>query len=240
MAAVCTLPLAPAQADAFTESGTIDMPDLRQYPAGPRRKAAFFNLLIPIIQTANQRIADDRQWLMSARTHHLSSINDQIRLVSLCESYKVACDGRGAPPWDRLLERVNTVPMPLVLIQAVEESGWGTSRLARDGNNLFGLRCFGAECGMAQRGTSRRFQRFESIQASVDAYLNNLNTHRAYHSMRVRRATLVQAGHSVRAEALIPTLHRYSTRGSTYLGALRSLLGDNAALIKRIRDDQTA
>ena len=49
----------------------------------------------------------------------------------------------GAPITDAdlvnaLLVRVDTVPASLALAQAAKESGWGTSRFAREGYNLFG------------------------------------------------------------------------------------------------------
>ena len=39
---------------------------------------------------------------------------------------------------DELLVRVDSVPLSLVLAQGAEESGWGTSRFAAEGNALFG------------------------------------------------------------------------------------------------------
>ena len=43
---------------------------------------------------------------------------------------------------DALLCRVDVVPPSLAIAQAAEESGWGTSRFAREGNALFGQRIY--------------------------------------------------------------------------------------------------
>ena len=51
--------------------------------------------------------------------------------------------------------RIGVVPEPLVLIQAAKESGWGTSRFAVEGNNLFGQRCYEKGCGIAPRGRAK-------------------------------------------------------------------------------------
>mgnify|MGYP003319967684 CR=1 FL=1 len=48
--------------------------------------------------------------------------------------------GHGDEAIDKLLSRVNIVPLPMVVIQAVEESGWGTSRFARQGPQPRGVR----------------------------------------------------------------------------------------------------
>ena len=110
----------------------------------------------------------------------------------------------------------------MVVIQAVEESGWGTSRFARQGNNLFGLRCFSEGCGMTQRGTGNQYQAFDSVQEAVRTYLHNLNTHEAYAELRQRRARLAQQGLEVTAEALIGALEDYAVRDD-YQDVLLSL-----------------
>ncbi|HKJ91279.1 MAG TPA: glucosaminidase domain-containing protein, partial [Oceanipulchritudo sp.] len=43
---------------------------------------------------------------------------------------------------DDLRRRVDVIPPSLALAQAALESGWGTSRFAREGNNLFGIWCY--------------------------------------------------------------------------------------------------
>lgn len=42
------------------------------------------------------------------------------------------------------MRRVDIILASLVLAQAALESGWGTSRFALDGNNLFGTRTYDA------------------------------------------------------------------------------------------------
>lgn len=207
-----------------------ELPDLGEIKAGPKRKAAFLGMLVPLVQAENARIQSDRNWLVGvhSRINPMTPPEKQ-RLAELCDNYGVRC----APGEisNELLKRVNTVPLEMVVIQAVEESGWGTSRLARDSNNLFGMRCFGSGCGIAQRGTSRRFQVFGSVRDGVGAYLHNLNTHRAYAQLRGQRAALAAKGKSISAEKLIGTLHNYST-SPDYQRQLLSLLRTNGELIR--------
>ena len=40
--------------------------------------------------------------------------------------------------YQELMFRVDSIPVTLALAQAIVESGWGTSRFARQGNALFG------------------------------------------------------------------------------------------------------
>lgn len=214
-----------------------ELPDLRAYPAGPERKQAFLELVVPIVEAENARIVAQRQWLeeLQSRNEPLSG-QEASRLASLCKNYKLACNGSKVPA--SLLKRVNGVPLTLVVIQAIEESGWGTSRLARQGNNLFGLRCFATGCGLAQRGSGRHYGAFDNVQQAVRTYLHNLNTHKAYQALRKRRAQLAEQGEPVSAEELIQALDGYAVR-EDYQDVLRSLLRSNQKLIERHRSDNT-
>ncbi|MFC3282978.1 glucosaminidase domain-containing protein [Litchfieldella rifensis] len=214
-----------------------ELPDLREKPAGPKRKAAFLALLVPIVEAENARISAKRDWLLTLQERETPlDEGERQRLAELCDDYRVAC--RGPDVDSRLLTRVATLPLEMVVIQAVEESGWGTSRFARQGNNLFGIRCFTSGCGLGQQGSGRRYQAFDSVQGAVRAYLHNLNTHRAYERLRTRRAELVRQG-AVTAEALIATLDGYAVRAD-YRDALLSLLRTNSDLIRRHSSDDTA
>jgi hypothetical protein len=48
------------------------------------------------------------------------------------------------------------VPAAVTIAQAILESGWGRSRLSQDGNNFFGMKCFGGPGGEASGCTSYR------------------------------------------------------------------------------------
>ncbi|MCM5703565.1 protein bax [Larsenimonas salina] len=213
------------------------MPDLREVAPGPERKAAFFELIMPLVNGANARIERERAWLTSLREQKTLSKLERQRLTQLCARYRLEC--KESIPWAALEQRVDTLPVELVVSQAILESGWGTSRLARRGNNLFGMRCFGKECGIQQLGSARRFQTFQSVGAAVEAYILNLNTHPAYATLRRLRA---QAGADERVPTgagLIPGLTRYSTRGIGYLHALRQILVDNQRAITQYRQVQS-
>lgn len=207
-----------------------ELPDLGEIKAGPKRKAAFLSMLVPLVQAENARIQSDRNWLfaVSTRVNPLRD-DEKARLARLCDAYGVTCEPGQVSR--ELLSRVNTIPLEMVVIQAVEESGWGTSRIARESNNLFGMRCFSAGCGIAQNGTSRRFQVFDSVRDGVRAYLHNLNTHRAYAQLRQERMALATSGRSISAERLIGKLHNYST-SPNYQQQLLSLLRTNGDLIR--------
>ncbi|WP_246744439.1 glucosaminidase domain-containing protein, partial [Salmonella enterica] len=65
----------------------------------------------------------------------------------IAKRYKVSWSGNTRRiPWNTLLERVDIIPTSMVATMAAAESGWGTSKLARSNNNLFGMKCTKGRC----------------------------------------------------------------------------------------------
>ena len=86
-----------------------------------------------------------------------------------------------------LLNRVNVLPISMMLAQAIIESGWGGSRFAQKGNALFGQWTWDKKKGISPTGIHRpsfAVKSFKNLQDSVDAYILNLNTHPAYLKLR--------------------------------------------------------
>ena len=108
-----------------------------------------------------------------------------------------------------LLERVDIIPNSMVATMAAAESGWGTSGLARENNNLFGMKCGAGRC----RGAMKGLPQFESVEQSVQAYVTNLNTHPAYSSFRKSRLQLRKADQEVTASTMIHKLKGIRPKG---------------------------
>jgi Bax protein len=130
-----------------------------------------------------------------------------------------------------LLHRVDILPPSLVLAQAATESGWGTSRFAREGNNLFGQRTYRPGNGIvpANRpdGETHEVKRFGTLFESVRSYMRNLNTHLAYRELRDLRAQLRRSGRPLSGALLADGLNAYSTRSSDYITDVRAIIRAN-------------
>nr|WP_285817562.1 glucosaminidase domain-containing protein [Echinimonas agarilytica] len=127
--------------------------------------------------------------------------------------------------------RINTVPVALALAQAAKESGWGTSRFARQGNNLFGQWCFSKGCGLVplQRkpGAKHEVATFDSPAYSVDAYVRNINANGAYQLLRQHRQSLQNQAMPELVKALILGLGSYSERGQAYVHEVDAMIDNN-------------
>jgi len=206
------------------------------------KKRIFFRTLAPLVLRANELILADRTRLAGlakavAAGRDLDS-GDRRWLGEIAARYRVIgdagklpdADGLGAV-CDELLVRVDAVPLSLVLAQGAEESGWGTSRFAAEGNALFGQWTWGGD-GIKPQGQraelgDHRIAAFETPLKSVMAYLLNLNSHPAYAALRARRTELRRGGGRVTGRELAKTLTSYSERGQAYVESLHALMTAN-------------
>lgn len=202
------------------------LPDLRKYPSGTPRKKAFLRTVMPYITKHNRTITADRHWLVAKQNDTHWSPAERNRLKKIAEHYKVRWSGNSQHiPWHTLLERVDIIPDSMVATMAAAESGWGTSKIARNNNNLFGMKC--SKC----QGTTKGYSQFDSVEQSIQAYVTNLNTHPAYHSFRKSRAQLRQKDQELTASEMIHKLESYSTSGTNYNNYLFTMYQSNRQLI---------
>lgn len=128
------------------------------------------------------------------------------------------------------MHRCNIVPPALVLAQAAKESGWGTSRFALRGNNLFGIHtwnpAFGFKAGAHSEQHPVLIRIYPDLRASVRDYIHNLNVGHAYVAFRELRARQKKPG-KMDAIALARTLGSYSQLGQRYTRHIQHLIRDN-------------
>ncbi len=117
------------------------------------------------------------------------------------------------------------------MAQAANESAWGTSRFAQQGNNLFGIWLFGEGAGLVpeQRpeGATYRVRVFGSLSASVAGYMHNLNRGHAYGKLRRLRARMRRTHQPLDGEVLAQGLLRYSERGAAYVAEIQAMIRHN-------------
>ncbi|HET8552064.1 MAG TPA: glucosaminidase domain-containing protein [Gammaproteobacteria bacterium] len=192
------------------------------------RKRVFFQALLPIVLAENARIASQRAFIKAQFANGGAGSGVLQRLAT---HYGISGDLDDPQVQKRLLRRVDVVPAALVLAQAAKESGWGTSRFAREGNNLFGVWTWNADAGIAPRGApddaNHYVRTFPDIRASVRDYLYNIDVGHAYLKLRKMRAQLRAHGDRPTALQLAEALENYSARGARYVDAVQKLIRRN-------------
>ncbi len=208
-----------------------ELPDFAAIRDITEKKAAFFSFLYPRIELANSRILIERAYLESlAGRDKLTS--SQVRwLEAQAERLRVDEEPGSPELFARLLKRLDVIPPSLVMAQAANESAWGTSRFATEGNNLFGQWCFSKGCGLVPQsrveGASHEVARFASPYQSVQAYIQNLNRHQTYQALRDIREKDRNNGEFPDGNALAGGLIGYSERGEDYVKEIRAMIGHN-------------
>ncbi len=216
------------------------LPDLHEIEQVDVRKAAFLDFLRPIVEGKNREIAADRDQLLTIAQRFAAdgriSLLDELWLERLARDYRF--DPEARTPAETIAElklRVDSVPVPLVLVQAAKESAWGTSRFARDANNLFGQWCYREGCGLVPKrrpaGASHEVREFASIERAVDAYLRNINSGNPYARLRQIRADLHAQGKKITGAALADGLLFYSQRRQAYVEEVKSMLRQYHAFV---------
>jgi Bax protein len=199
------------------------------------RKSLFLRSLLPIVLLENRRLQERRalaSLLLSKEQLPAKNSATYIWLNNVAREMRVRGDLTAPETRQRLLRRLDEIPPVLALAQAAIESGWGTSRFAREGNSLFGQWTFQSDNGLepSQRDDDANHfvQAFPNLQASVRAYMRNLNTSRAYREFRDSRAAMRAAGKDLSAEELASHLRRYSQRGMDYVRELQRIINSRS------------
>lgn len=200
------------------------------------KKRVFFLALLPMALMLNQEIDQQRQEMI----HILARIEDQQALSAgqladleeLRRYYRVKQDPlTSAKARKDLLQRVDVLPASLLLAQAANESGFGTSRFALEANNLFGEWTFTPGTGLVPEGrpegASYEVRVFPSIYESLRSYIRNINTHWAYRPLRTLRTNLHLKGQQASGLELAAGLELYSTRRSAYVDEIRTIIRHN-------------
>ncbi len=212
------------------------LPDFAHIYNTQEKKQQFFSYLIPIITSVNKRVTHEREKIKALQkninnTDTLNSVDDK-DLSSIAKKYRVdVSKGFDSTFFTNLLNKVDRIPPSLVLAQAANESAWGTSRFALEGNNLFGQWCFSKGCGLVPEhrsdGASHEVAKFSSVFGSVESYVLNLNRHSEYKQLRAIRNGTRQAGKSINGVDLANGLEGYSERGLEYVNEIQSIIRFN-------------
>ncbi|HEY5589416.1 MAG TPA: glucosaminidase domain-containing protein [Paludibacter sp.] len=154
-----------------------------------KRKELFIQHLLPAIIITRERLLDD--------LHHVEFIETRIgrkKKISYFDStFIVAMKHKYET--DSIIElkrKIYPHPVSLALTQAVLESGWGTSSIFRNGNNIFGIMSFSSDDSRSliqfQTGDDERYLRtYSSVIESVEHYYLLISKLSSYKRFRQKR-----------------------------------------------------
>ncbi len=228
----------PAPGPSIPRIAVDPLPEDFTWPSNiEHKKRMFFKVLMPLALAENARVLRQREALEAAISVFArgEAIDEDHpawqRIAVMARDYQL--DGEpGDPALHAALRlRVDVVPVELMLAQAANESGWGDSRFAREGNNLFGLWTYQPGNGIVPasrpEGETYAVRRYDTLRESVRSHIFNLNIGHAYEDLRAMRAAMRESGEELDAMALAGGLERYSIRGQEYIDEIRAIIRFN-------------
>ena len=198
-------------------------------------KKEFVNILLPIISYENQKILLEREKLKIIRQVLINKQtldkNNLKFLKNIAKHYNVeSIKKHKLDLVDELLDLVDIIPNSIVLAQAANESGWGTSRFAKEYNALFGEYTYDYSRGVVplrrENGAKHLVKSFSSVDKSVQSYFNNINTHYAYKEFREVRKIMRNLNNFSKVFLLVERLNTYAL-DKKYIETIKSIIKSN-------------
>ena len=200
--------------------------DIKTLGDTKKKRELFIKIVLPLILSENSKITEDRKKLFKILGKNFNTVGERVWLKRRFKEYKI--DDRDL---SKLKMRMDIIPASIALAQAANESGWGTSRFALEGNALFGQWTWSKK-GISPKNKdpdqSHKILQFQVLKASVKAYKNNLNTHNAYKEFREVRAQLRQENKQIIGLDLIKYLKAYAAIGEKYVLIIEDIIEKNS------------
>jgi len=208
------------------------LPDFRKIKNFKHRREAFCIFLRPLAQEENQKIWDTRQKVLRLLKKNKLNTKQQVFLKSIYHQYNIITTHMKSQSSMTILnKRLDIIPVPLLIAQAAIESAWGKSRFAREGNNLFGQRCFKKGCGIIpnNRPKNKEYEvkKFNNVSQSITSYIDNLNTNSHYKLLRTLRFKLRQQNIALDSIYLANGLKYYSKQKQDYVKKVQHLIANS-------------
>ena len=198
-------------------------------------KKDFVKTLLPLISYENQNILLERSKLDNIKIYLDNNKtlpkSDLQFLYKISKKYKLKTkDKHKYDLVKELLDLVDIIPNSIVLAQAANESGWGTSRFAREFNALFGEYTYDYSNGVVpllrEEGEKHLVKTFKSVDKSIQSYFNNLNSHYAYEGFREVRKIMREKNNFSNIKLLVHELDSYAA-DTNYIETINSIIDVN-------------
>ena len=200
--------------------------DLKTLGDTKKKRELFIKIVLPLILDENDKITEDRKKLFKIIGKNFNTVGERVWLKRRFREYKIEDQDLA-----KLKMRMDIVPVSIAIAQAANESGWGTSRFALEGNALFGQWTWSKK-GISPKNKdsdqSHKILQFQILKASVRAYKNNLNTHNAYQEFRETRAKLRQENKEIIGLQLTKYLKNYAAIGVKYVAIIEDIIERNS------------
>jgi Bax protein len=183
------------------------------------KKDKFIAAILPAILVAKHRIKKKRARVVNLLSKQKWTKKDSLFYLSLSDEYKTDNS-------EVLLNRMRVHPNSIILAQAIIESGWGSSRVFQEANNMFGIWSYNVNepriaAKFKRESETIYLRKYHDFSESIEDYFKTVGRTNAYREFR--RARLDTSD----PFKLIKHLTRYSELGEEYVIQLSSMIRFN-------------
>lgn len=199
------------------------------------KKKLFISILLPVIILGNELILIDRELMKIAfldknvKNIQYYSKKYRIKNFKTINFFEISLSQMNEIN-EELLQKINIIPISMILAQAAIESGWGSSRFVKEGNALFGEWTWKKNSGLKPKDNKdAKFsvKVFDNILDSINSYMLNLNSHPAYKKMRHYRTITLKEGNVLSGYDTSNYLDQYAEIGYEYVLKVTSMIKNN-------------
>ena len=166
--------------DQDTNTGVVTQAKDFTKVKGKSKKQIFIDTLILAIEKIRNKIETDKQYVISLIEKEVLTEEEKLYLDEMFTRYKVKNKSG-----KELVHKMVVPPTSFILGQASLESGWGSSKLAREGNNLFAIRStLKDKEKTVYLGPNQFYKKYETLEDSLMDYIMTLSRHSSYSNLR--------------------------------------------------------
>ena len=196
------------------------------------RPALFFEMMTPIVLKANEVLAVEREQVLLLRKEFDENGDLTPESMEKLNKWITRYDVKPSDDLDTLfntlIPRVDGVTPTLLLTAAAEDSGFGTSRYAREYNAIFNQRDWdgnGAVPDEKQKeGPQYRIKIFPSLYEAVLSQIHYLNTNGYFENYRMARAKYRRTHNLMRGYSVAHLLINFPYRPMKYPDIIKHLI----------------
>ena len=208
--------------------------NISQYQTN-RKKSVFLAILLPIALRANELVLQERKMMnMAFTTRNIYQIEYFSNKYKIKNFKKINFSRLTRSQLNliklELLNKIDSIPISMILAQSIIESGWGSSRFAQEGNALFGQWTWKDNDGIKPKGNLNAnfsVKNFKSLLDSVNSYILNLNTHPAYEELRNFRTSQYKKDSDVTGIDMANFIEKYAEIGFLYVNKVKDMIKKN-------------
>ena len=196
------------------------------------RPALFYEMLLPVVLKANEALIAEREQVLRLKKEFDEkgdlTQESMDELKKWIERYDVKLSDDLDTLFNTLIPRVDGVTPTLLLTMAAEDSGFGTSRYAREYNAIFNQRDWDGKGAIPdekqKEGPQYRIKIFPSLYEAVLSEIHYLNTNGYFENYRIARAKYRRTDNMMRGYSIAHLLINFPYRPMKYPDILKHLI----------------